>query len=290
MEDRKFAIITDSACDLTAEFLNKIEVTFAKLSYSVDGVQYADEEEGVSVHNFYDKLRDGSISTTTQVNMGELTETFCGYLEKGTDVLYLSFSSALSGSYNAACVAAEEAEKGYPQGKVYAVDTKCASMGEGLLVYLCTLEKMKNKSLEEVRDFAEDIKLRICHYFTVEDLHFLHRGGRVSKVSAVVGTALGIKPVLHVNDLGELIPIGKVRGRKSSLDALVKNMDREALERENPVVFISHGDCIEDAEYVADMVREKFPGASITINYVGPVIGSHSGPGTVALFFIGSKR
>ncbi|NCB30801.1 MAG: DegV family protein, partial [Clostridia bacterium] len=169
-------------------------------------------------------------------------------------------------------------------------DTLCASLGQGMLIYLAVQQKQAGKSIEETRDYVESNKLHLCHWFTVDDLHHLHRGGRVSAASAVVGTMLGIKPVLHVDDEGRLIFIEKVRGRRNSLKALVKKMEETALAPATQTIFISHGDCLSDAELLASMIREKMPVQNIIINYVGPVIGAHSGPGTIALFFLGAKR
>ena len=213
-------------------------------------------------------------------------------LQAGKDVLILAFSSGLSMTYNASSMAVEELRDKYPDRKLYTVDTLCASLGQGLLVWLAAREREKGKSIEEVRDWVVSHKLNICHQFTVDDLHFLKRGGRISATTAVVGSMLQIKPVLHVDDEGHLIPLSKVRGRKKSLQALVDSMEelQGSYTGKNEIVFISHGDCIEDAEYVRSLVEKKFGIRTFLINHVGPVIGSHSGPGTVALFFLGDHR
>ena len=208
----------------------------------------------------------------------------------GNDVLYLGFSSGLSGTYNAGALAVRELSERYPQRKVYAVDTLCASLGQGLLVYLCCMKRREGATIEEVRDYAEATKLHLCHWFTVDDLMFLKRGGRVSAATAIVGSMLSIKPVMHVDDEGHLIKVDTARGRKASIRALVAEMEKRGIDLPNQHIFISHGDCEDDANYLAKLIREKFPVKDITINYVGPVIGAHSGPGTLALFFLGTKR
>ena len=205
-------------------------------------------------------------------------------------MLVLAFSSGLSGTYNSSRLAVEELQEKYPQRKIYTVDTLCASLGQGLLVWLAAQQRKEGKSIEEVRDWVEANKLSLCHQFTVDDLHFLKRGGRISATTAVVGSMLQIKPVLHVDDEGHLINIGKARGRHASLKALVDKMEKTVTEEGKKTVFISHGDCLKDAETVAEMVRQRFGTQDIRINYVGPVIGAHSGPGTLALFYLGTQR
>ena len=178
----------------------------------------------------------------------------------------------------------------YPDRKIVTFDSLCASMGEGLLVYHAAKMKEEGKSLDEILSWLSDNKLNLCHWFTVDDLFFLKRGGRISATTAILGSALNIKPVLHVDDNGKLVSVSKARGRKQSLNALVSKMEETAIEPQKQIVFISHGDCIEDAEFVADRIREKFGDIEIVINYIDPVIGAHSGPGTLALFFIGTQR
>ena len=239
---------------------------------------------------FYDMLRAGELATTSAVNVAEYTQAVEPILQEGKDVLILAFSSGLSSTYQASVLAAEELREKYPDRKIYTVDTLCASLGQGLLVYLAVQEQRKGRSIEEVRDWAESTKLHLCHQFTVDDLHFLKRGGRISATTAVVGSMLQIKPVLHVDNEGRLINIGKARGRQASLKALVDKMEKTVTEEGKKTVFISHGDCRKDAVTVADMVRERFGTQDIRINFVGPVIGAHSGPGTLALFYLGTER
>lgn len=211
-------------------------------------------------------------------------------LKSGKDLLCLSFSSAMSTTYQSAVIAAREVEEEFPDRKALVVDSLCASLGQGLFVYLCAKRKDAGASLEELRDYAEEIKGKVCHWFTVDDLYHLKRGGRVSATAALFGTMLSVKPVLHVDDQGRLIPMEKCRGRKASLMALVDHMEKTAVDPAGQTVFISHGDCLDDARTVAAEVTRRFGITDIHINYVGPVIGSHSGPGTLALFFIGEPR
>lgn len=241
---------------------------------------------------FYNRMRNGSMPTTSQVNPEQARKAFTACLEQGRDVLYIAFSSGLSGTYNSGKLAAEELkEEGrFPERKLVVLDSLSASLGEGLLVHKAVQMKESGSSLEEVADWVEKHKLELCHNFTVDDLFHLHRGGRVSKATAILGTMINIKPILHVDDEGHLIAIGKVRGRKKSLTALVDRMGEQIQGFENPVVFISHGDCLEDAKYVEKLVRERFGVENFIINHVGPTIGAHSGPGTIALFFMGNPR
>lgn len=288
----QFVILTDSCADLTAELVEQMDVQVLPLSYDMDGrivYNYPDNRE-MDPHEFYDLLRAGKTATTSAVNVAQFTEAIESHLQEGRDVLVLAFSSGLSTTYNSAAIAADDLKEKYPERKVYVVDTLCASMGQGLLVYLAAKEREKGKSIEQVRDWAEETKLHIGHQFTVNDLFHLKRGGRVSATTAVVGTMLSIKPVLHVDDEGHLINIGKSRGRAASLKALVDKMEQTAMEQGDQTVFVSHGDCWEDAQTVADMVKERFGVQEVIMNYVGPVIGAHSGPGTVALFYIARER
>ena len=211
-------------------------------------------------------------------------------LEEGKDILSINFSSGLSTTYQSAVIAADTLRSEFPEANIQVVDSLAASLGQGLLLYLCVREKNKGRSLEEVRDYALATRDHICHWFTVDDLNHLKRGGRINAATALFGTMLAIKPVMHVDDEGRLIPVSKARGRKASLLALVDEMEKTAIDPKDQTVFISHGDCLADAEFVADEVRRRFGTEDVRINYVGPVIGNHSGPGTLALFFLGTKR
>ena len=235
-------------------------------------------------------LREGAMATTSAVNVGDYTEALTPFLEAGKDVLVLAFSSGLSATCHSAQIAAGELMEQYPDRKVYVVDTLCASLGQGLLVWYAANLKKQGKTMEEVRDWTEEHKLNLCHWFTVDDLHFLKRGGRVSAATAVVGSMLQIKPVLHVDNEGHLINMAKARGRKAALKALVDHMEQTAIDPAGQTVFISHGNAPEDAEYLAKQIRSRMKVKDIVISTIGPVIGSHSGPGTIALFFFGTVR
>ena len=288
----EYVLITDSSADLSQEMVQELGVTVLPLSFTIQGKTYRNypDNREMDLPLFYDMLRAGELATTSAVNVAEYTQAVEPILQEGKDVLILTFSSGLSSTYQASVLAAGELREKYPDRKIYTVDTLCASLGQGLLVYLAAQEQRKGKSIEEVRDWAEETKLHLCHQFTVDDLHFLKRGGRISATTAVVGSMLQIKPVLHVDNEGHLINIGKARGRQASLKALVDKMEKTVTEEGRKTVFISHGDCRKDAVTVADMVRERFGTQDIRINFVGPVIGAHSGPGTLALFYLGTER
>ena len=288
----EYVLITDSSADLSQEMVQELGVTVLPLSFTIQGKTYRNypDNREMDLPLFYDMLRAGELAITSAVNVAEYTQAVEPILQEGKDVLILAFSSGLSSTYQASVLAAGELREKYPDRKIYTVDTLCASLGQGLLVYLAAQEQRKGKSIEEVRDWAEETKLHLCHQFTVDDLHFLKRGGRISATTAVVGSMLQIKPVLHVDNEGHLINIGKARGRQASLKALVDKMEKTVTEEGRKTVFISHGDCRKDAVTVADMVRERFGTQDIRINFVGPVIGAHSGPGTLALFYLGTER
>ncbi len=288
-----FAIVTDSSSNLTEELIDELDLHILPLTFMVDGQEFQSYLKGekTDLSQFYTMMREGKVITTSLPNLKASRELIEGLLKEGQDVLYLGFSSGLSGTYQAIELILAELADQYPDRTVMGVDTLAASMGEGLLVYYAARKRNEGASIQEVRDWVEEHKLHLAHWFTVDDLMFLFRGGRVSRTSAWAGTLLNIKPVMHVDDEGHLSPLEKVRGRKKSLKALVDHMEQTA---NTPVaeqtVFISHGDCLEDAQYVADLVRERFGVTDIVINYVDPVIGAHSGPGTMALFFLASER
>ena len=288
----EYVILTDSSADLTAELVAELGVEVIPLSFTMEDKTYYNfpDNRDIDPADFYNRLRGGAMATTSAVNVADYTETIEPMLKAGKDVLVLAFSSGLSATCHSAQIAAEELMEQYPDRKVYVVDTLCASLGQGLLVWYAAQQKKQGKSIEEVRDWTEAHKLNLCHWFTVDDLHFLKRGGRISAATAVLGTMLSIKPVMHVDNEGHLIKVGTARGRNASLKALVDHMAETAQNPGEQVVFISHGDCLADAQKVADDVKARFGVKTVVINYVGPVIGAHSGPGTVALFFLGSVR
>ena len=287
-----FVILTDSSADLGDDLVRQLEVQVLPLSFTLEQQTYHNypDNREMEPHAFYQKLRDGAVATTSAVNVSQYTEFLEPLLQAGRDVLILAFSSGLSATYNSSVIAVQELAEKYPERKLYTVDTLCASLGQGLLVYLAARERDSGKTIEEVRDWAEANKLSICHQFTVDDLHFLKRGGRISATTAVVGSMLQIKPVLHVDNEGHLINIAKARGRQASLKALVDKMEKTAIDPAHQTVFISHGDCLEDAQMVADLVKERLGVPEVYLNPIGPVIGAHAGPGTVALFYVGTER
>ncbi|MBM6723929.1 DegV family protein [Pseudoflavonifractor phocaeensis] len=287
-----YVLFTDSSADLSQQLVEELGVEVLPLCFTMGDKTYRNwpDNREMDPEEFYRMLREGAMATTSAVNVGDYTEALTPFLETGKDVLVLAFSSGLSATCNSARIAAQELNEQYPQQRVRVVDTLCASLGQGLLVWHAAKLKQAGKSLDEVGDWAEENKLRLCHWFTVSDLHFLKRGGRISPATAVLGTMLSIKPVMHVDDEGHLIKVGTARGRGASLKALVDHMAETADDPGNQVVFISHGGCLEDAQKVAEDVKARFGTKEVVINYVGPVIGAHSGPGTVALFFLGSKR
>lgn len=286
-----FQIITDTCSDLSDSYLQLHGLAAIPTYYEMDGKVYGGDNS-LPYPEFYAKVRDGKLPTTMAINP-EVTETvFRSYLDRGIDVLYLGFSSALSSSYNVGAMATQNLREEYPERKIIAIDTLAASLGEGLLVHLAHQVQESGKSIEETAAWVEEHKLNLCHQFTVDSLFHLYRGGRVSRSSAIIGTLAQIKPILHVDNEGRLIPISKVRGRKKSLNALVDRMGETlgSYDGKNDVAFIGHGDCLEDAQYVADQIKQRFGIPKVYIDYISPTIGAHSGPGTVALFYQGDLR
>lgn len=287
-----YVILTDSSADLPAHLVAELGVEVLPLSVRIGEESFRDypDHREIDPHAFYDRLRKGERATTNAVNVGEYEEAIEPHLEAGKDVLVLAFSSGLSATYQSSVLAVNELSEKYPQRKVYTVDTLCASLGQGMLVWLAARRRAAGETIDQVRDWVEANKPNLCHWFTVDDLHFLKRGGRVSATTALLGTMLSIKPVLHVDDEGKLISMSKARGRAAALSALVDRMAETAIDPASQTIFISHGDCLEDAQKVADMARERLGVKDVVINNVGPVIGAHTGPGVMALFFLGEKR
>ena len=287
-----YVIMTDSSCDLPAALADEMELTVLPLYVDVDGQKYTNylDEREIAFSDIYAKLRTKCPAKTSSVNMLDFMEPMESLLSDGKDILYIGFSSGLSGTFNAGAMAAKELSDKYPERRIYAVDSLCASLGQGLLIYLAWQEKQKGASIEEGRDFTENTKLHLCHWFTIDDLMFLKRGGRVSGATAIVGSMLNIKPVMHVDNDGHLIKVDTARGRKASIKALADKAGQLGIDLDQQTIFISHGDCLEEANYLADIMRTRFNVKKVLVNYVGPVIGAHSGPGTIALFFLGRER
>lgn len=285
----EFVIVSDSTVDLPKEYLQSKQVPIISLSYIMDGVTY-EEMDGLSHKEFFEKLRAGSLPTTSQINPEQAREALESFAKEGKDILYIGFSSGLSGSCNSVRMAAEDLKEEYPDINIITIDSLCACMGEGLLLYKALELKEHGMSMEEIAKWVEANKLHICHNVTVDDLNHLHRGGRISKTTAVVGSMIKIKPIIHMSDEGKLVVIGKERGRKKSLVSIVDRMEKQMQGYDNDIVMITHGDCIEDAEFVKKQVEERFGIHNVMINGIGSVIGSHTGAGVVAVFFMGDKR
>ncbi len=290
MSNRPFIISTDTASDLPMNYYTENDVVFCQLSFVLDGEAYQNFDPRMNIAQFYDAMRNGAMPTTQQINPEQAVEMMEPKLKEGYDILHIGFSSGLSGSYNSSSIAAEDMREKYPEATIITVDTLCASLGQGLMVDKAVKMKKAGASMQEIADWLEENKLKMIHLVAVDDLNHLHRGGRVSKASAVVGTALGIKPIIHVNDEGRLIAMDKVRGRKASLIKMADMMAEMTKGCDKQDVFISHADCKEDAEFVAEQIKQKTGCGCGMIDYIGSVIGTHTGTGTVALFFMGNKR
>lgn len=284
-----FQIITDSCCDFPTPMYGQLGLTFVPLTVEFRGNTFDDKNDD-TLKDMYQGLRAGEVAKTSAVNPSRWSQAMEKALAAGKDVLVLAFSSGLSTTYQSAVIAAEELKDAYPDRKIQVIDTLCASMGEGLLVWYACKKRDEGLSLDAVAQWVLDNRLHLCHWFTVDDLMYLKRGGRISAATALVGTMLQIKPLLHVDDEGHLINMTKTRGRKAAIDAMVKKAQELGAGYDNSTMFISHGDCLSDAEYLSRQLKEKCGVKDVVISYVGAVIGSHSGPGTLALFFLGSHR
>ena len=285
-----YQILTDSCCDFTGQMYRDFDISYIPLTILQNGESHEDFTDEKGLKAFFDDLRKGAVIKTAAANPESWTAAMEPVLKEGKDLLVLAFSSGLSTTYQSAVIAAQELKERYPDRKVNVVDTLCASLGQGLLVWYAAQKRDAGMDLEELTAWVESHKLNLCHWFTVDDLMYLKRGGRVSAATALLGTMLQIKPVLHVDDEGHLINVSKARGRKASIEALAKKLGETGLPGENETVFICHGDCLEDAQYLEKLVRDNYGVKNVVIGYVGAVIGSHSGPGTLALFFLGEHR
>lgn len=289
---KDYVIVTESTCDLPINIVDELDIKVIPMIFELEGKSYTHyyDAREFAPHQFYESLRRGEKSTTSLVNTEVFIEFFEPILKEGKDILYISFSSGLSGTYNASLIAIEELLETYNDAKILAVDTKAASVGEGLMAYTAAMKKREGYTIDNLYDWLTQNVLKLCLWFTVDDLNHLKRGGRVSALSATLGTALNIKPILHVDNEGHLIPMSKVRGRKKSLIELKDHIVETCTNPEEQVIFIGHGDTLEDAEFLAQIIREQLPVKDIYISPIGPVIGTHSGPGTIALFFFGTGR
>lgn len=286
---REFAIITDSSCDIPDETMAAWGVHVIQLEVHVDGEPSRKNNE-VDIYEFYQKLKDGKMARTTGTNMGVFREHFEQELKDGRDIVYIGLSSGLSSTYSYGEITARELLQEYPERKIFTIDSLGASSGQGLMVYLACQKRDAGVSVEDTAAYIDTVRYNVCHWFTVDDLFFLKRGGRVSGATALVGSMLGIKPILHADDEGHLVATGKVRGRKAAIKALADKYGELALTLGEGTVFISHGDCLDDAKELKSMLKETYGVDTDRIEMIGPVIGAHSGPATLALFFLGTNR
>ncbi|MBR1864548.1 MAG: DegV family protein [Ruminococcus sp.] len=286
---RPYVLYCDTTCDLPQERLDKMDCKLLPLTFEIDGKAYTNAD--ISMEEFYRRMREDAVTKTSQISVGLIEETFEKEVMAGNDVLYLAFSSGLSGTYNSACIARDNLLEKYPDAKIVVVDSLSASSGEGLLLIYAEQKKRQGMSIDQLAGWLEVNRYKICHVFTVDDLKYLFRGGRVSRAKAIAGTLMGIKPVLHVDNDGKLIPLDKVRGRKQSIYKLIEMIKERCGDNENKIVTMSQGDCMEDAKLAEKLMKEIFgKDTEVVIAYTGPVIGAHSGPGTLALFFYGDYR
>ena len=287
---KDFILLTDTGCDLDENYLKENDIKIINLGYNINEVDYSGETNNeLDIKEFYSLLKEGAMPKNSQINVGVARMHLEKYLKENKDVLVISFSSGLSGTFNSYNIAINELNEEY-ENKVYIVDSLCASLGQGLFLDYIIKFKNRGKSIQEVVDFAEDLKLKIRLEFTVDDLFHLKRGGRVGAATAIVGSLMGIKPILHVDNNGKLVAIDKVRGRRASLKHLANLFKENNDINDDEPVFISHGDSIEDAELLKQFILDIKPNTNVYINYIGPVIGSHSGQGTIALFYKGKER
>ncbi|MDR1364378.1 MAG: DegV family protein [Oscillospiraceae bacterium] len=289
---QNYCLATDSTADLPFELIQEFDIKVIPLSYEVEGSmrqECFDQNRKIELKKFYERIRNGEKIKTSQINPTEFVDFFSPILANGQDILYIAFSSALSGTYGSAKIALDELKKKFPERKIFVVDSLSASLGEGLIVYETALKKRTGISIEKLTQWIEDNKLKICHWFILDDLNHLKSGGRISTMTAFFGSILNVKPLLNVDDNGCLVIKGKHRGKRKSLELFVKNMKNSAIL---PVdnFFVTHSQCQEDAEFIADKVKSEFGTKKIVINEIGSVIGSHTGIGTVAIFFRGNKR
>ncbi|MDP4119854.1 MAG: DegV family protein [Bacillota bacterium] len=289
---KDFLIVTDMNSDIMPDVAQSLGVRVLPMPYIMDDVAYENKlgDPGIDIKEFYNLIRAGKLATTIQRNPTEYEELFSNLLSEGKDVLYLCFSAALSGSYTSAKLAEKEINAKFKENKLIVLDSECMSLGLALLTYHTVMKKREGLSIDEVANWVLENRKKLVHIVAVDDLFHFMRGGRVSATAAVVGSALGIKPILHIDDKGALVPTNKVRGRRQSLDFLVKTMEERTIDPGKQVVFICHSDCEEDAKYVANEIRKRWGNKEIYIGYIGPVIGSHTGTGTVSLFFMGNYK
>lgn len=288
----QYVLFTDATADLPSELFEQMDIQVVPMDFEMSGINYTHYPDGreLSSKDFFQRIQGGEMATTSQINVTRYYEYFTPYLKAGKDILYLSFSSGLSGTYQASVLACNELMEEYKERKIVSIDTLCASGGEGLLVYMAALRKQAGMSMDELAAWVEETRLKICHWFTVDDLHHLKRGGRISAISATFGTALSIKPLLHVDEEGKLAVFSKIRGKKRCIEKLLECMSETSIEPEKNPVVITHSNCLEDAIALADRVKEMFHTSDVVISEMGPIIGAHTGSGTLVLTFLGTQR
>ena len=289
---KQYILVTEACSDLPLDFVKKHNIAIMPMLLEIEGKSYSHnlEEKELKLHDFYNQLRDKKVSRTSLVNVGEFVQFFTELLKQGKDILYIALSSALSGTYQSAVMAIDMLKEEYPNQRIVAVDTLSASLGEGYLVWRAALMQEEGKLLSEVASWVEENKFHLRHLFTVEELGTLKRGGRLSGTAAFFGTLLGVKPILHVSREGKLEVLEKVVGRKKSLTEMISIMKTQILKSEEQTIFIAHGDCLEEAKEVGGLINASMKVKDLFYSYIGPVIGSHSGPGTIAVFFMGKER
>lgn len=287
-----FIIFTDAASDLPTELIETHGISILPMDFEIDGKSYRHYPDGreLGYSRFYQMLRSSSMAKTSQINSSKYLHCFEPVLKRGLDILYISLSSGLSSTYQSSAIAAKELMERYPERKIYCVDSRCASVGQGMLVYHAALKKYEGLDIDELKDWLVQNRDHLCHWFTVNDLNYLKRGGRLSTSAAIVGTMLSVKPILHVDKDGHLILRGKVRGRRKSLVELADHMEKFCVSPEKQTIFIGHGDCIDDAGILASMVKQRFSIKNVAVNYIGPIIGAHTGPDVMTLCFFGSEK
>lgn len=287
-----FILAVDSCMDLPQEMVQSMDLHVIPLTVEIEGHVYAHypDERELTYRDFYRMMRDKKVGKTSLISVGAFEQFFTQLVQQKQPILYIAFSSGLSGTYQSAMIAKDMVKEHYPDAVIEIVDSRSASMGLGLLIWYAHQLRLQGQYIESVVEWVESHKLNICHFFTVDDLGTLKRGGRLSDAQAFLGTLLQIKPILHVNDDGKLVPLVKAKGRKHSLQTIVELMGNYVTKPEEQVVFISHGDVKEDAEFVAQRIKDKYHVKDVVLSTIGPIIGAHSGPGTIAVFFVGSKR
>lgn len=287
----EYVLITDSTADLPADAFEEADVIVMPMTFTIGEQSYKNypDHRELSPKDFYQMMRDGAAPTTVQLTPNNITTFFEPYLQKGLDIIYIAFSSALSGTYASGVLASEELMKKYPERRIEVIDSRCASLGEGLFVYLLGRRRKKGASFDELKKWAIDNRFSICHWFTVDQLKYLKRGGRISATAAMVGTALQIKPLIYVDDEGRLIANEKIKGRKNSIEALLKKMETTGKNLQEQTIIVGHADALEEAQYLKKEISSRFHPKKIIVGYIGPVIGSHVGPGMVAVLYVGKK-